>query len=128
MSRRRILPTYAFKFSEEITESPDIKVKVQAVVWTKPNCHPHDGGLFKIVEPLVDEKGLPKKGVCEECKQPLSEHGFMPVKEKIHPNETGLIVCPGSWILLQNNDYWPCSPELFEELYEPLPRREWYAT
>lgn len=128
MSRRRILPTYAFKFSEEITNSRDLLVKVQACIWTKPNSHPHDGGLYKIVEPLVDEKGIPLKGECTKCSHAMDLHGVIPVKEKIHKDEKGLVVCPGDWILMSGNDYWPCSPDLFAELYNLLPKREWYET
>jgi len=127
MSRRRILPTYEFKDLQELLDITGEKIRVQAAVWTVPNSHPHDGGIFRVVKPYLDEGRIPPKGICKDCQKPMKEHGLIKNKNKAFRNDLGYKVCPGDWILLQNNEYWPCSPKLFEELYELLPKMEWYA-
>lgn len=127
MSRKKILPTYVFKLSEDLEKITGEKVRVQAVVWEKPNDHPHDGGIYKIVEPYLDVNGLPPKGNCPDCHLPMKNHGLIKTKEKVDPLDIGYKVCPGDWVLHQNHDYWPCSKELFEELYQLLPKKEWYG-
>ena len=121
MSRRKILPCYLFTDPYD----KNLVIKVQAVEWTHPNCHPHDGGLFKIVEPFLDKDGLEPKGNCKDCGLPLRDHGLIPDRQKVSHLESGYRVCPGDWVLLKHNDYWHCPKTLFKELYKPLPRKEW---
>lgn len=129
MSKRKILPTYEFQFPEDLVQGDIGKVRVQAAIWSGLNTHPHDGGICRIVKPYLKANGEKPDGVCEKCNQLMENHGLIPTREedKISLKDVGHLVCPGNWILFQNNDYWPCDQDLFEELYKPLPKRDWYA-
>tara|TARA_Y100000817_G_C16631720_1_gene444267 strand:- start:265 stop:639 length:375 start_codon:yes stop_codon:yes gene_type:complete len=122
LSRRKLLPFYLFTDPYQ----KDLHIKVQAAQWTHLNSHPHDGGLFKIVKPFLDKNGSIPKGICEICQKPLRDHGLIPDEQKVSSLERGYKICPGDWILLKHNDYWSCPQDLFDEIYQLLPREEWY--
>lgn len=50
----------------------------------------------------------------------LPEHDLTNDILRIHCPERTLYVLSGEWVLKQGTRIWTCSPEIFEEMYEPL--------
>lgn len=101
-----------------------------------------DDGDFtvpKYVEAKVvkrfQKKGYPPKDVCPDCQKEYRWHGWIPDEERTEFHEIllkefgeavqdgelfGHKVCPGDYILRQGYSYWPCHPDLFQQLYEKV--------
>lgn len=123
MSRRKILPVYQFVDNDGFFEKVKYPVYVQAHKWEKLNTHPHDGGLFKIVKPYNNI--FKKNENCSECEKPNKEHGAIKINDVIE-RISWVRVCPGDWILLHKNEYWPCPDYLFHQIYKITPKKDWY--
>ena len=121
--RRKILPVYKFTDNDDFFSEIPYPVYVEAHQWMKINTHPHDGGLFKIVKPYLTK--FKERGDCEDCEHPIENPGAMKIKDVVE-KVSWIKICPGDWILLNNNEHWPCPDYLFHEIYKITPKREWY--
>lgn len=55
--------------------------------------------------------------VCSHCGHTMLIHGW------IDTLEGGHIVCPGDWIITGvKGENYPCKPDIFEAIYEPVSR------
>ena len=96
-------------------------IVIEAVQWFKEEDHPIVSGIPCGPAPKLSGKFAKFKGrdfpmgdtLCEQCKQPRTNHGLCPTLEGEH------IVCPADWIItgIEDENY-PCKPDIFEATYE----------
>jgi len=64
------------------------------------------------VSPLIVQD---EEDVCLQCRCPFKEHGQIETLEGFE------VVCPGDWIITGvKGEKYPCKPDIFEEIYEPV--------
>ena len=103
---------------------------VEAVQWFKNGDHPEDecrtvnadgDHPFQSEGKVVRRFRLPHVSGserCTWCSQTMHVHGWLDI---VSDDEAGRIVCPGDWIVTHDNgERFPCIPDLFKQVYEPL--------
>jgi hypothetical protein len=74
-------------------------VEVDAVQWFKDGDHPAVTSFPR------------REGICRQCEKPRNNHGEL----------NFYLVCPGSWIITElNGEVNPCTPDIFNRLYESV--------
>lgn len=78
-------------------------VVIEATRWFKNGDHP-----------AVEQYDSCAVG-CDQCRKPLSAHGW------IDTLESGHRVCPGDYIITGvKGEHYPCKPDIFAATYEPV--------
>lgn len=85
-------------------------VVVEATQWFKDGDHP------AIRAPKAGEIPGHWDGLCSQCGQYMSEHGWLSTLESGGGTQ---VACPGDYIITGvKGECYPCKPDIFEQTYE----------